>query len=89
MFEKHKAKKAEEQYKSQMEEWQSEHDELTAALQAATTKTGWLSSDIMLESGEAVFGDGRKHEPCGRPTRSGTLRRTISGVFHPCRVRGW
>jgi hypothetical protein len=40
MFEKHKAKKAEEQYKSEMEAWQSEHDELTAVLQAATTRTG-------------------------------------------------
>ena len=55
MFEKHKAKKAEEQVKSQMEAWQSEHDELTAVLQAATTKTGSPSSDIVLKSGEAVF----------------------------------
>jgi hypothetical protein len=55
MSEKHKAKKAEEQYKSEMEAWQSEHDELTAVLQAATTRTGSPSSDIMLKSGEAVF----------------------------------
>jgi hypothetical protein len=55
MFDKHKAKKAEEQYKSEMEAWQSEHDELTAVLQAATTRTGSPSSDIMLKSGEAVF----------------------------------
>jgi hypothetical protein len=55
MFEKHKAKKAEEQFKSQMEAWQSEHDELTAVLQAATTRTGSPSSDIVLKSGEAVF----------------------------------
>ena len=40
MFEKHKAKKAEEQFKSQTEAWQSEHDELTAVLHAATTRTG-------------------------------------------------
>ena len=32
MFEKHKAKKADELYKTQMDEWQSEHDELTAEL---------------------------------------------------------
>ena len=55
MFEKHKAKKAEEQFKSQMDEWQSEHDELTAVLQAATTRTGSPSSDIVLKGGEAVF----------------------------------
>ena len=55
MFEKHKAKKADELYKTQMDEWQSEHDELTAVLQAATTRQGSPSSDIVLKSGEAVF----------------------------------
>lgn len=55
MFEKHKAKKAEEQFKSQTEAWQSEHDELTAVLHAATTRQGSPSSDIMLKSGEGVF----------------------------------
>ena len=55
MFEKHQAKKAEELYKTQMDEWQSEHDELTAVLEAATTKRGSPSPDIVLKSGEAVF----------------------------------
>jgi len=55
MFEKHKVKKAEELYKTQMDEWQSEHDELTAVLQAATTRQGSPSSNIVLKSGEAVF----------------------------------
>jgi hypothetical protein len=55
VFEKHKEKKAEAQYQKQLEAWQSEHDELTAVLQAAKSKTGSPSSDIMLKSGEAVF----------------------------------
>lgn len=55
MFEKRKAKKAEEEYKTQMEAWQSEHDELAAVLRTATSRQGSPSSDIMLKSGEAVF----------------------------------
>jgi hypothetical protein len=55
VLEKHKAKKAQELYQSQMGEWQSEHDELTALLQAATSKTGSPSSDIVLKPGETVF----------------------------------
>ena len=32
MFENHKVKKAEELYKTQLDEWQPEHDELAAVL---------------------------------------------------------
>jgi hypothetical protein len=56
MFEKHKAKMAEEEYQAALAEWQSEHDELTAVIQAATTRQGSPSSDIILKAGESVFG---------------------------------
>lgn len=55
MFEKHKEKKVEAKYQADLQAWQSEHDELTAILQAATTRQGSASSDIMLKAGEAVF----------------------------------
>ena len=56
MFEKQKAKKAEEQYKAALSQWQSEHDELSLILRAAQTKQGSPSTDIVLKAGEAVFG---------------------------------
>jgi hypothetical protein len=55
VFDKHKAKKAEELYKSELEAWQSEHDELSSALRAAQSRQGSPSSDIVLKRGEAVF----------------------------------
>ena len=55
MFDKHKAKKADEQYKSELEAWQSEHDELSSAFSAAQTRQGSPSSDIVLKRGEAAF----------------------------------
>ena len=56
MFEKHKAKKAEEQYEAALAQWQEEHDELTAVIQMATTKQSNMSTDIILKPGEAAFG---------------------------------
>jgi hypothetical protein len=56
MFEKHKAKKAEEQYEAALAQWQGEHDELTAVIQMATTKQSSMSTDIILKPGEAAFG---------------------------------
>jgi len=55
VFEKHKAKRAEHKYEADLQAWQSEHDELTAVLQAATTHQGDASSDLMLKAGESVF----------------------------------
>jgi hypothetical protein len=55
VFEKHKEKKAAEQYQAALSAWQSEHDELSAVLQAATTRSGSASSDVVLKAGEAVF----------------------------------
>ena len=55
MFEKHKEKKAQEQLAEQQAAWQHGHDELTAVLQAAKTRSGNPSDQIMLKSGEAVF----------------------------------
>jgi hypothetical protein len=55
VFEKHKENKAEKEYEAHLQAWQSEHDELTAVLQAATTRQGLASSDIMLKRGEMVF----------------------------------
>jgi hypothetical protein len=55
MFEKHKEKVAKEHYEAALTQWHAEHDELTSALQAAATRQGSASSDILLKSGEAVF----------------------------------
>jgi len=55
VFEKHKEKKAEEAYESALHVWQAEHDELAAVLEAATTRRGSASSDLVLKPGEAVF----------------------------------
>jgi hypothetical protein len=55
VFEKHKAKVAQEHYQAALTQWQAEHDELASALQAATTRQGSASSEIVLKAGEAVF----------------------------------
>jgi hypothetical protein len=55
VFEKHKAKVAQEHYQAALTQWKAEHDELASALQAATTRQGSASSDIVLKAGEAVF----------------------------------
>lgn len=55
MFEKHKEKVAHEHYETALKSWQAEHDELASALQAATSRQGSASSEIILKSGEAVF----------------------------------
>jgi hypothetical protein len=56
VFEKHKAKRADEESRAALAAWQSEHDELTAVIQAATTRQGSPSTDIILTTGESVFG---------------------------------
>jgi hypothetical protein len=56
MFEKHKEKKAEKEYESELAVWQSQHDELTAVLQAAKTRQGYEDSDLVLKTGESIFG---------------------------------
>jgi len=55
MFEKHKEKRAEEQLAEQLGAWQHENDELTAVLQAARSRSGMATDEIMLKAGEAVF----------------------------------
>jgi hypothetical protein len=56
MFERHKAKKAEEEYEAQLSTWQAQHDELTAVLQSAKSRQGYESSDLVLKPGETIFG---------------------------------
>lgn len=66
VFEKHKAEKAaeqeaaklalaEQQHANDLATWQKEHDALSAAIQAARTRTGSPSDTMILKSGEAVF----------------------------------
>ncbi len=66
MFERHKekveeehrlaAEKAEqEHYQTALATWQAERDELANVLQAAATRQGSPSSEIVLKKGEAVF----------------------------------
>ncbi len=66
MFERHKEKVAEEhrlaaqkaeqeQYEAALAGWQAERDELESVLQAATTKQGSASSEIVLKAGEGMF----------------------------------
>jgi len=55
VFEKSKAKKAEAAYQTALATWQHEHDELSAILETARTRSGQPSATVMLKKGEAVF----------------------------------
>jgi hypothetical protein len=55
-LEKHKAKKAHEQYESALAAWQAERNELVSVLDLASTRKGATSSTVLLKNGEAVFG---------------------------------
>jgi hypothetical protein len=56
MFEKHKAKKAHEQFESALAAWQAERNELASVLELASGRTVGKSSTVMLKSSESVFG---------------------------------
>ncbi len=56
MFEKHKARKAHEQYESAFAAWQAERSELASVLELASSRTGDKSTTVILQSGESVFG---------------------------------
>lgn len=62
MFEKHKEKKAAEQYRSALATWQEAHDSCVHALQLAQSFAGEGDESLMLKPGEAVFG---KVTQCG------------------------
>jgi hypothetical protein len=83
MFEKHKEKKAEKEYEAEVAAWQSQHDELTAMLQAAKTRQGYESSDLLLKPGESIFGT------VATPVslRSGAVRGPTRVALQVCRSR--
>lgn len=56
VFEKHKARKAHEQYESVFAAWQAERSELASVLELASSRTGDKSTTVILQSGESVFG---------------------------------
>ena len=55
MFEKHRQKRAAQQYQRELVSWQQQRDDCAAALDVARTYAGEPSSEIMLKSGERVF----------------------------------
>lgn len=55
VFEKHKAKEAEQNYQSQLKAWQAHRDEYAKLLELARSFNGSSSSDLALKSGEAVY----------------------------------
>jgi hypothetical protein len=56
VFEKHREKKAQEDYQNALAKWQAERDGQAAALEFAKTTSGdTTTSELMLKKGEAVF----------------------------------
>jgi len=55
MFEKRRAKKAQEEYERELSDWQAERDGTASLLKLAESYGGESSTELMLKPGEAVF----------------------------------
>ena len=74
MFQKHKAKVAENNYEAALTKWQNQVESVANYIAVAQTFKGNDSDEIMLKPDEPVILQGHKRQSGRREARSGTLR---------------